>query len=592
MNKKLSQKQKEIFNKKGKFVVNACAGSGKTFTLSKKLAKLIQENTELHKGIATLSFTNTAWKEIKQNLDKMNVEIKYPHFIGTFDKFINKYIFYPYYYLLDEFDKRPILVGDLGVPWRGGHYERDPYRFFDVFSFNEENELIKTKNINLPLKFKKENKDGSTDNHYEKLEKMKYDLYKKGFVTQDDINYFSLKLIEKFDFISEIIANKFPIFLIDESQDTNEIKMNIMDVILNNNSIKEFMFIGDFNQAIYEWNGAKPEIFKELMRKYETINLDENWRSSKNICKFASKLSKQTINAVNEEIKDYQFVPKINGYKKPRDNENEFFNNIINEFIQTCESNDIYDKIAVLCKGNALIKTINNQKDNIEDIFLDEKSITYDLIHSKFLFENGKIKESYFKLENILILIKKEGNYVLNQERKEFINENGYFNVRKNCFKLINSLPSTKNATIKQWIKDCQKQLTNSESELNKKLLNNIKINEDSNDMLIEKLFDYDEKSDKITISTIHGIKGETFDATLLILRTKPDQRSYRTIVKSFIEEEKMDEELRNIYVAITRPRKILVMAVPEEHEKMWYELFFDDGYRKKGQTSLFEFNT
>ena len=53
-----------------------------------------------------------------------------------------------------------------------------------------------------------------------------------------------------------------------------------------------------------------------------------------------------------------------------------------------------------------------------------------------------------------------------------------------------------------------------------------------------------------------------------------------------------MDEELRNIYVAITRPRKILVMAVPEEHEKMWYELFFDEGYREKGQTSLFEFNT
>ena len=102
MNRKPSKQQEEILNKQGKFIVKACAGSGKTLTLSKKLANLIDNNTEPHKGIATLSFTNAAWKEIEKNLDKWNSGINYPNFIGTFDKFINKFIFYKYYLFLVE----------------------------------------------------------------------------------------------------------------------------------------------------------------------------------------------------------------------------------------------------------------------------------------------------------------------------------------------------------------------------------------------------------------------------------------------------------------------------------------------------------
>ena len=51
-----------------------------------------------------------------------------------------------------------------------------------------------------------------------------------------------------------------------------------------------------------------------------------------------------------------------------------------------------------------------------------------------------------------------------------------------------------------------------------------------------------------------------------------------------------MKEDLRNVYVGITRPKKILVMEVPKIHVKMWYELFFDEPYRGKNQSSLLDF--
>lgn len=586
MNKELSPKQKEILNTTGKFVVNACAGSGKTFTLSKKLAKLIKTNNDPHMGIATLSFTNTAWKEIKQNLDEMNVEIRFPHFIGTFDKFINKFIFYKYYYLLPIFKKRPILVGDVGTSWNKLKPNMGYGQYFDIFSLNSKGNIIKTTQKRTYFKFDEK----KPDKHHDNIKKMKCQYFKEGFVTQDDINFFSYKLINQFDFISEIIANRFPIFLIDEAQDTNKIKMDIIDKIITNPNVQESIFIGDFNQAIYEWNGADPKSFKELTKKYKTINLDENWRSSKKICEFTSRLVTQKYKAVNPNIKSYTFTPEVNGYAKPR-NEHEFFNNIINEFLELCEKNDIImnkQNVAVLCKGNALIKTIQG-KSELEEDFFHEHDTLYDLIYSKWLFDSNRLHESYKKVENLIIsLILKEKRITYSQ-KKEYIDEFGFFEMRQLCFNLIDIMPPIKNITLNEWVIKFKTKLKKSDLIIKQILLRKIKpINKY---ILISDLFENAETNQKYSLSTIHKVKGESFDAILLILRTRPNNESgYKKIVKKFKKNGILTEELRNIYVAITRPRKILVIYVPKSHEEMWYELFFNKPFIPKNQLTLSDF--
>lgn len=597
MNRTPSKQQEKILNKQGKFIVNACAGSGKTLTLSKKLVKLINNNTEPNRGIATLSFTNTAWEEIKKNFDEWGLEIRYPNFIGTFDRFINKYIFYQYYYLLEKFDKRPLLVGDLGTPWIRKEHDKDYQQYFDIYSFDKNDDLIKTKEVNTFFNIKnKYNADGKTINgHYKNLVEMKYKIYDEGFVTQDDINYFSLKLLEKFDFISENIANKFPIFLIDESQDTNDIKMSIMKIILSKKKIKGFTFIGDFNQAIYEWNGAKPELFEELTEKYDTVDLNENWRSSQNICNLSSKLSGIKYTAVNDDVKDYSFIPVIDGYDEPKENKSKFFNDIINEFIELCNEHKIKlskKNVSVLCKGNTLIKIINGQNDtDYDDLFTDKGDITYDLINARFLFDQNKFNEAYLKIENILISIDLGKEYTSYLEIKNYKSEIGFFNMKKLCFDLINIMPSTIDMTLNNWIKNFKLKLRRSDFYLKKEILRKIKIKNDNAELLVTDLFDLEEHSKNYTLSTIHGVKGKTFDATLLILKTKTDKGTYETFIKNFKKTGKMkDEDLRNVYVGVTRPRKILVIAVPEKDKKMWHNLLLDEPYREKNQTSLFEF--
>lgn len=112
--KTLTDKQKEILGKRDWFVVKACPGSGKTFAVAARLAKLLNEWKHRHQRIATISFTNVAWQEIKKYLtDDFGVRtpISYPHFLGTIDSFLNQYIFLPFGHLIMECDRRPELIG-------------------------------------------------------------------------------------------------------------------------------------------------------------------------------------------------------------------------------------------------------------------------------------------------------------------------------------------------------------------------------------------------------------------------------------------------------------------------------------------------
>ena len=92
-----TENQCKIFDlenfKNGKLMVKACPGSGKTLCVSERIIRFINEHENKQSGLAILSFTNVAIDEINERYEKeTNEKIVYPHFIGTIDSFINKYI--------------------------------------------------------------------------------------------------------------------------------------------------------------------------------------------------------------------------------------------------------------------------------------------------------------------------------------------------------------------------------------------------------------------------------------------------------------------------------------------------------------------
>ena len=115
--------RKVVFEKEGKFVVRACPGSGKTYSVAARLADRMSKWQLNYQGIAAISFTNAAWQEIERQVTthfKIEKPIPYPHFLGTIDSFVNRFILLPFGHLVMGCRNRPVLVGEPHGIWSGG----------------------------------------------------------------------------------------------------------------------------------------------------------------------------------------------------------------------------------------------------------------------------------------------------------------------------------------------------------------------------------------------------------------------------------------------------------------------------------------
>ena len=208
----LSIKQREIvFDKSGKFVVRACPGSGKTFCVSARLARLILDWKKDYEGIAAVSFTNVAWQEIEKKYSEefqVGNRISFPHFLGTIDSFINNYIFLPYGHLVLKCKGRPTLVGEPHGIWTGKYFSDS---LFDNISYKIDGSLCAINDRVMPPNWL-ENVN---------ITRSKKNINKGGFATQSDANYFAMKILEDFPQIAKAIALRYPYLIVDEAQDTS-----------------------------------------------------------------------------------------------------------------------------------------------------------------------------------------------------------------------------------------------------------------------------------------------------------------------------------------------------------------------------------
>jgi len=147
------------------------------------------------------------------------------------------------------------------------------------------------------------------------------------------------------------------------------------------------------------------------------------------------------------------------------------------------------------------------------------------------------------------------------------ISEMGFIPFKFKIYDFIKLLPQT-NVLIGEWIVAANKALK--ESNCSFKLdvhkdglycsFSQLFLNEDK--QIVEKNYRY---------GTIHSVKGETFEAVLLILKTKGVGSAYKTLLNKNIHIS-ASEELRIAYVGMTRPSKILVVAVPNDENKQAWE--------------------
>lgn len=555
-----------VFNMSGKFVVRACPGSGKTYCVSARLARLINEWKEEYTGIAAVSFTNVAWKEIEKKYKdefSSNESIAFPHFIGTLDSFVNQFIFLPFGHLIMHCQKRPILVGEPHSSWTYRNHERDPNQYFDKCSFDVNGSLIPIAPAQS-FQFKwKNNNDGATNGNVRNLLTAKNRLVGLGYANQSDANYFAMQILEKYPAICQAVAMRFPTLIVDEAQDTSEVQMKIID-LLAASGLREIMLVGDPDQAIFEWNGARPTLLIEKIAQWENvILLNENRRSSKRICdctfNFSSLDTPST--AINEEVANWEYQPKVI----------EYHNNlpqIVSNFLAECTANGIplsNKNVAILYRGKGMINEIIGEQRIPYGInhWHNDNKFTKDFVRGKYHYDQGDFKKGFKLIEKAIIKMKQDAFVCSEEMIEKSIETIGFIKHRTKVYNYINLLPDT-TTTLGNWIEEANAAFAS------KNIQNTLQINPESNNFNFTQIFLNENElvcETEYRIGTVHSVKGETFDATLLILKEKAaNNTKYVNIISpSRVLNEKELEELRIAYVGMTRPRKILCLAVPNE---------------------------
>lgn len=559
----LSKKQETIvFSNSKRVVVRACPGSGKTFTVAARLANKIMTWDRRCVGISCLSFTNVARQEIEKYLPRFEVnssQSQYPHFLGTIDSFINRFIFLPFGHLVMGCDRRPVLVGEPYSMWIGRFFTEE---WFDKTSFDVKGNFIFTRKYPPPPK-----------NSTASILQTKMNLLKAGYANQDDANYFALQILRGSGEIAQTLIKRFPVLLIDEAQDTTAIQMAIVDELVKA-GLEEIYLVGDPDQAIFEWNTADPQLFQSKSKTWECLPLDECRRSSQDICNFVYNLSSldRPAVAVTSGISQCIIGPQVLEYGD--------LSALIKQFSELCEGNCIAvnkGNVAVLCRARRKVSEVAKNFDgqggsnytirmSAFDIWDKKFYWCKDICEGKFLIDQDLYKEGYKLIERGCYKALNQTDHYSREALRLYIERKGFVKWRLFLHDIILSLPSTF-IVLSRWLL--------SFLPIAQRLLQISDFNGAVKDgsMLIHDLFAQSVALlDRIPVNlgTVHSVKGETFEAVLVVMESKAGNKKYKTMLCKCRKGELLEEELRTVYVAITRPRKILIFAVPQGDAKMW----------------------
>ncbi len=574
-----AQQQAVVDCNEPRIVVKACPGSGKTFSVAARMAKLLGENNlSRHQGIAALSFTNTACEVIQKEL-KETFGLGYPSFIGTIDSFINTYIFLPYAHLVMGCDCRPEIVGTEFNKWydydasiRGYNGKiTDPNYFVDKVSFNLNGDpipLVPAQEFNFSW-----SKIRTINGQYRKdvagIIEAKRIHFAKGKANQSDATYFAFRILNEYPSIAQNIVRRFPILIIDEAQDTTELQMAIID-IFSRSGTDSIMLIGDPDQAIFEWNTANPHLFMEKYNSpdWHSLDLSENRRSSEKICQLANRFSGRVMSSIATD-KDYAEVPCLLHYTDT----SESVNNIVSQFIEKCKEIGLNEsEYAVVFRGQSFGATyfglVNNDNSARQSCpWVNGHYGVRDIVYGKYLIDQGKYPDGLILIEKGCYKIKKQVRYVSTSTIRREIAEIGFRCHREKMFKFIQKLPST-NKTLSNWFAELQQKGINLTVELRNANVNIESLFRTSNPQL-RQACPY--------LKTIHSVKGMTLEAILVFLSTKAVHTNYTTILNDSVRYNiHNNEELRIVYVACTRPKKLLWIAVPSDDFECWRNKLFE----------------
>lgn len=270
------------YESSGHCVVLAGPGSGKTKTLTAKMARMLSEDVQEPRGVACITYNNECARELEDRLSALGVESGGRVFIGTVHSFSLTQIVQPY-----------AKVAGLGLPENFGVATRAERQaaLAEAVASNA-NGLRHDQDWEFPLGNHRRsilNRDSAewretSPELSELAEAYEASLRRRGLIDFDDMPVLALKALRNNAWLQQALLAKYPILVIDEYQDLG-LALHRMVMGLCFRVGMRLFAVGDIDQSIYGFNGARPELLRQLSERedVETVCLRLNYRSGNRI---------------------------------------------------------------------------------------------------------------------------------------------------------------------------------------------------------------------------------------------------------------------------------------------------------------------
>lgn len=286
-----ARQQEAVLYIDGPCLVLAGAGSGKTSVITRKIAYLIQKCEIPARHIAALTFTNKAAREMKERVSHLvrgsaakGLTVSTFHNLGlTIIRREYKSLgFKPGFSIFDAEDARSLLKE---LMLKDGDLDSDHLNLVQQQISNWKNDLVTPKRA-LEL----------AQSPGEQTIALVYQQYNQALRAYNAVDFDDLILIpvDLFRQHNEILVRwqkKIRYLLVDEYQDTNSSQYLLVQLLVGNRGA--LTVVGDDDQSIYAWRGARPENMAQLKVDYpqlRVIKLEQNYRSTSRILRVANHL--------------------------------------------------------------------------------------------------------------------------------------------------------------------------------------------------------------------------------------------------------------------------------------------------------------
>ncbi|MFA6829577.1 MAG: UvrD-helicase domain-containing protein [Bacilli bacterium] len=392
----------------------AGAGTGKTRTLSYKLAYLISQGISPRRIVA-ITFTNKASKEMNSRVDEiLSEEDIFPAsspLISTFHGFCYRFLrkeisilpgFTPSFNIVDDQDRNSIFKQIFKPMPKGSSkdfIQAVVGKISDLKSEGVTLEMIRPSDVD----FSKNASFNFDDLKYVFTSYQQY-LQRQNMLDFDDLLLFTTKIMREHEDIRSHWQQKYDIFLVDEFQDTNKVQYDLVKLFMRKpyggDLGTRLTVVGDPDQTIYTWRGAKNEIIKDRLQKdfptLETVVLDDNYRSTQAILDAANNLIRNNHDRLEKNLNAASGVKgDAVSFVQYASNENEAYGiaSIIRSLVVTKGICD-YDDIAIIYRSNYLTNPIEKQ--------FTAFKIPYQVYGGLKFYERAEIKDALAYLKFIV----------------------------------------------------------------------------------------------------------------------------------------------------------------------------------------------